>query len=557
MKPETAWVKPPQAITGRDHLGARVPCEALYAKLLPGITNVTNRARCYSFYPWVIWALANRYQPLSSAAFVEKLRRADCLFTLIGAWHSQEARSEWRHGGELVGRDVLLRVLNELERKGCRLSQYTHLDNKAGRYFMNPLGGLGQYYLGSLRELGVLERDGNALVQYTKERGAVLAEAFDNGVNRERFCAALEADTVTNDTLASLAAFCPCHLSMNTAEQQALLNLFFNRPGPFFEEDGQPRRHSLTLLLDLIAGLQDLSDRTELREADEYLLRICAYTRAWPDGRPWAVSRALEPIQEGWEIYQRNELLSVAMQGIFWAALMEFEEQGGLIENRQAFRARFVEIFVNEALEGAGEESFVAATHRARSQLPRLPDWANESHELQLAWRLVEASRTDAGREARGEVVRLSIAVLVALAARDVCADDPYMGILEADELVGYPINLFTFYAHARQTWQGMSLPEWLGWLVTEWGLDVHFRIALRKLRAGSGEKGESKDTFRIRPTDEGLEVVAAPWPEFSNPRLRQALHILCDLGALTRDDETHQFALTEQGRSLLEECRG
>lgn len=556
MKPATAWVKPPQAITGRDHLGVRVPCEALYAKLLPGITNVTNRARCYSFYPWLIWTLANRYQPLGSAAFVEKLRRADCLFTLIGAWHNQEAGSEWRHGGELVGRDVLLRVLKELNGKGRRLSHYTHLDDKAGRYFKNKLGGLGQYYLGSLRELGVLERDANALVQYTKERGTVLAEAFDDGVNREQFCVALDADKVTNDTLASLAEFCPCHLPINTAELRALLDLFFNRPGPFSEDDGQPRRHSLTLLLDLISGLQDVPNRTELPE-DEELLRICAYTGAWPDGRPWVVSRALEPIRKGWEIYQRNEMLSVAVQGIFWAALMEFEEQGGFIKNRQAFRARFIESFVNEALEGAGEESFAEATRRARSQLPHLPDWANESHELQMARKLIEASRTGAGREARGEVVRLSIAVLVALAARDARADDPYQGILDADELTGYPINLFTFYAHAHQTWQGMSLPEWLGWLVTEWGLDVHFRIALRKLRAGSGEHGESKDTFRIRPTDEGLEVVEAPWPEFSNPRLRQALHILCDLGTLTRDDESHRFALTEQGRALLEECRG
>ena len=46
------WVKPATPITGLDHLGSAAPCIAIYSTLLPGITNVTDRARYYSFYPW-------------------------------------------------------------------------------------------------------------------------------------------------------------------------------------------------------------------------------------------------------------------------------------------------------------------------------------------------------------------------------------------------------------------------------------------------------------------------------------------------------------------------
>ena len=51
---ETAWVKPAHEIGGLDHLGVQAPCIHIYSDLLPGITNVTDRARYYSFYPWLL-----------------------------------------------------------------------------------------------------------------------------------------------------------------------------------------------------------------------------------------------------------------------------------------------------------------------------------------------------------------------------------------------------------------------------------------------------------------------------------------------------------------------
>ena len=58
----TDWVSPAKAITGRDHLAVQAVSEHLYTGLLPGITNVTDRARCYSFYPWFVWAFDSRYK---------------------------------------------------------------------------------------------------------------------------------------------------------------------------------------------------------------------------------------------------------------------------------------------------------------------------------------------------------------------------------------------------------------------------------------------------------------------------------------------------------------
>ena len=47
MKVET-WVSPPK-LSVVLIAGSQAPCVLIYSQLLPGITNVTDRARYYSF----------------------------------------------------------------------------------------------------------------------------------------------------------------------------------------------------------------------------------------------------------------------------------------------------------------------------------------------------------------------------------------------------------------------------------------------------------------------------------------------------------------------------
>lgn len=74
-----------------------------------------------------------------------------------------------------------------------------------------------------------------------------------------------------------------------------------------------------------------------------------------------------------------------------------------------------------------------------------------------------------------------------------------------------------------------MASTELLRWVLLHWGIDTHLRVALRKLR------GQSQSTFRIRPSDQGLEVTGIPAAVHTRPRFNQAVRILKDIGALTR----------------------
>src|ERR1051325_7441154 len=132
--PAVAWLKGPQRIRGLDPLGVRAPCESLYTKLLPGINNVTDRARYFSFYPWLIWAVERHMGALKELPLYHTLRRADCVFTLIGLRHQTTSGPSKLHGG-LIGAITLSRALNQPgEGEALRLSEFATTDATPQRY---------------------------------------------------------------------------------------------------------------------------------------------------------------------------------------------------------------------------------------------------------------------------------------------------------------------------------------------------------------------------------------------------------------------------------------
>ena len=114
MNVQTDWVNPPEAINGQDHLAVQAPCINLYGRMLPGITNATDRARYYTFYPWVIWELEERGY-LYGEKFIDRFRKADCLFTLIAGRHAFTVGGEHEiHAAATVGSDNLSKQLKAI-----------------------------------------------------------------------------------------------------------------------------------------------------------------------------------------------------------------------------------------------------------------------------------------------------------------------------------------------------------------------------------------------------------------------------------------------------------
>lgn len=549
MKVTTGWVSPPQAIGGLDHLGTQAPCILIYSQLLPGITNVTDRARYYSFYPWLIWSFDQRYPEATADDFVEFYRRADCLLTLIAERHARMTdNNPERHGAAMVGRNQLLPALDGLQGEGrLRLSDYTASDSPT-RYFKNQLGGLKQYYAGTLSDLKLIDASAKPWVKYTIEHGEPLANAFDTTVLAERFWEAVERDEVGLADLDELDAFCPCRLAESGDECAKLTDLYFDRQGQY-EQEGIQRRHSLGVLLHLADSLAALGDDYDL---NEWVFRASTYTATLPGNQPWLIPEALQQTVGWWAIYQRNDMLSVSFQAILALALKELQPQDW--SKKQHFQSveEFATAFSRNAdlvspLNELGGHTFGGLVEVLKGDAPDLKNWEHDLHEIQLAYDLPFSW----GRgDEPSSILLQAIRVLVLLVLRDKPQQAPYGTLaITADDLRDYPINLVSFRDRVAR-WNDMPLEDFVADLVA-WCMNTHLRVALRKLR----QTGRS--SFHFRPSEQGIEAVGyIPPPSPTTPRFRQATQILRDIGALSRSDIAvpgSATVLSESGKQLLE----
>jgi hypothetical protein len=541
---QTDWVSPAKAITGRDHLAVQAVSEHLYTGLLPGITNVTDRARCYAFYPWFVWAFDKQSKKKNAEELVRVFRRAECLHTLIGIVHEIDEGDEWPHGGGLVGRDTLVAVANQIVAGATiRLSKYSKLEPAdQDRYFKHRLGGLGQYYLGPLKDLEVLDGSVQEGLKYTAEWGAELATIYDDHVDAKAFFDAVNDDRIDAKTARALNAFCPCHLREHKAEQDVLVKLLFCRgEGHLKSEAGDERRRTLTLLLHHAAALKNI--KNHYSDPDEFL-NSC-YTGVLPGSKTWSVPAGLVESRVGWGIYKRHELLAVAVQGLFWAGLTALLDEGGYIQDGPAYAEWFGKRFRGALGRGFASASFSKLVEARRRTLPNHSDWQSAEHEVNLADALLVAQK-DSDVE---QVVALSMNVLLSLVVRGIDLA-PYGSLVVADRFFEtYEINLFALQKCIGDSWQSLNGLQWLEWLAASWAIRVHFRVALRKLRY------QSQDSFRIVPLDDGYRVREAPRAQWSSPRLAQALRFLCDIGALElrEDIEERPYVLSPFGTQILE----
>lgn len=553
MEITTAWVRAPEPKSGLDHLSAQAPCISVYQQLLPGITNVTYRARCYSLYTWLIWSFDERYPKADAGKFEQIFRRADCLLTLIAERHARITdQDNERHGVSLVGREKLVPALTQIETGGhLRLSTYATRDDVESRYFKNRLGGLGQYYVGTLEDLGILAPREGSWIRYSLSDGLTLAKAIDAAVESDAFFALVEKDKVTVADLDSLAGFCPCQLSKSRKEHQLLLDLFFDRTNKFGAA-GEQRAKTLALLLDLAENLSD-KGRQDL-SVDVF--RSAIYTGYLPGKKSWKIPAALDETRQRWFLYQRNELLSLAIQGIFAVTLDLLQKEGITPLNSRACARWLCESDeASRVLKPYRKLTLAQIVAQTRKQLPPLADWTHEMHELHMGRSILRGYQF-IGNEIQihdhVELLKHSLQLLIQLVSRDKAADAPYGDLVfPSGFFEDHPINLASLQHRATDTWLGLTAGGLLEWLCVHWGIDAHLRVALRKLRS------DSRPTFQIQPTETGLRATGVPPPASTNPRITQTIQILIDIGALRRSDKHAYLTLTDLGRKLRGEITG
>ena len=549
MEIHTGWLAPPAAIGGIDHLGTQTPCQLVYAQLVPGITNVTDRARYYSLYPWLIWSYDQRFKDTDSAHFVQHFRRADFLLTLIAERHARSVEEpDFLHGAAMAGRTQLSNATKQLQETGAiDIDTFATREDVGTRYFKQTLGGLGQYYVGTLAELSLLNTEKRDWARYTATLGLSMAQTVDEVVHSDRFWKVVTSGRVLAKDLDALAAFCPCGLRAGTQEYTLLEELFFGE-GPHYAtaEGARQRRLSLALLLHLAQSLSAIDGAT----FDVMTFRGAMYSGHLPDGQQWQIPDTLRATRDCWRVYQTNELMSLAFLSLFASTLdvVATRQKGGetSFQTIEALASHIASDAFGDALEAACKTTSFAdyLDHLARSA-PSLGDWADDAHEHQLGNNLVGASRDE---HEKVDLVVYAFRLIAQIAIRIDESRPAYDGILLAEEdLQRYPINLASFRTRLT-TWRKASVREVLQ-DITQWCLTTHLSVALRKLR----EAGRS--TFRFRLGERGIEIVdVTPLPTRTTPRFNQSTQVLIDMGALRPSgaDRHADVVVTDIGRNWM-----
>jgi len=553
---EIDWIqRDRKVIDGLDHLGIELVSVNLYQAMLPGLTNVTNRARYYSFYPWAVHRYAqDGPKTRSKAAWRNWLRAIDYTYAVACMAYERELGQDL--GSSVVGADMARKMTKDeppsakIDLIGPSAVSVSGAVPESGAYFKNPEGGFGQYYKGPLRELGVLLEHGLSTwpdVKLSNYAGKRIAETLDaNESFQELKELALQGGARLSELGRIGKAIHPGAIEPDSEEATLLRQLFFGDDPDTCQgqqaERIKCRRESLLLMLHYLreSGSVDSDLAYEFRWG-------CASGRL-PDGRPWIVPASLADAARGWAAYQRNDLLNYCLECLFYSALLEVDRGPSRPEELVTLLTDTAMASVRADAERLGlpalpktVEKWIRAT-RAPDAAPTTDPWGPQS-----TWALADWLENAVAANDPVAMMAIAIRLLGRLATdRGDYDSHPFAPIPHAVEMAS------NHEVHLREWWGRVesrateSTAQFVKELLLEWVLFRHLRVATRKLA------NQGVSTYKFRPEEGRLLLVAErlPIPTLTAPRVRQGFRVMEDLHCIRR--VKGHASLSDLGASVL-----
>lgn len=245
-------------VRGLDPLGVQNTSEATFSLLLPGLNNVTGRIRYYSFYCWLLDAYSKINGDTNRQVQRQFIRRAEYIIALLSQYFEGDK-------GSIPGSNYAANDVNSNENGIFDLHAGTYKPDGTTRdtYWNYSSGAFGQYYLGSLRDIGLIsERESGSGVFFRTENetneyisGEKLANAFDSNISKENKNTLLDCISkgiITEKKLKSLLPdFNLTSIPKDTDEQDLLISLLLQKDYPIQieEEPNTFRKQTLKHLL--------------------------------------------------------------------------------------------------------------------------------------------------------------------------------------------------------------------------------------------------------------------------------------------------------------------
>jgi hypothetical protein len=202
--------RPMTFVRGLDPLGLQNTTEATFTVLLPGLNNVSRKIRYYPFYCWLLDLYGKEDRSLDPKNQRRFIRRAELIVALVNQCLPKPS-------GEIPGTDYAANWIgSSLLEFDLEEGTYSAPNETEGTYWKNATGAFGQYYLGSMRDIGVIRDhpENTSIAARTKlsdefVSGEALALAFEANLNtgdRELFLKAIGTGKIQRTELQSLTS---------------------------------------------------------------------------------------------------------------------------------------------------------------------------------------------------------------------------------------------------------------------------------------------------------------------------------------------------------------
>lgn len=506
-------------ITGLDPLGHQNASAIAYSTMLPGLNNVTGQIRAYAFYCWLLSEYAKVIESTDPRAQKQFIRRAEYIVALLSHHTGIEGIS---------GRQYASNRFNEgLESFDLQAGTYQSNGATSKTYWQYHFGIFGQYYLGSMRQIGLLEEPVDSanqpmgLYRRTSKKegvavsGEELAAAFDENidpVNKQLLLDCIAKGEVKVLELEQLATdFNLRKIDPATTEWQLTVDMLcsVDEPGTASETPTTYRKQTLRHVLSFASTVnQSFNERDFI---------IQAYRDKGFD------KGAEDACLTGWYYYQLNEYWQYAGTAILnglldyvekergpgWIGLSELLNQvtEALYTFIEAMLALSAEASIQDVIEAIGQDTF-----KLYQAVEKSRDIERMSYAFLLLLALYKENAQQANR----------LKEYIALLQWDI--RDDFLDFMKTDlKNLDQPIKTFI-----RQFFLSKVIHR-------------HTLVAYRKMGNGS----QSTEKFLLE--DNKLRVIGNFGPAFTGPRLGNLITFLNDLQLLSKEGK-----LTTRGINLI-----
>jgi hypothetical protein len=318
---QPVWTERATKSSGRDPLGMQATSVRIYRTLVPGLTNVTNRLRYYSFYCWAVATFNSEIHNNDTAHWRRFIRRAEALLALASYCHDKE------HSGGMAGREWAERLDRENLLHGLDFVDLSIQDTATTRarsidsYLAAPGGNFGQFYIASMLEVGLLARSkGVPLIADGPGRAMAAAYRKAVGPTGDLALQAIRNGSVATADLVAIGQAMGPHRIQLASEEMALLRGFICGYGGR-ANIGSARRSSAWLLMHYMRRLQEVGGDPTKHKDDH--VREAFYNGLMPGKQPFEAPGGTIKV---WRAYQANELCHAALAAIFNIMLNHAEE---------------------------------------------------------------------------------------------------------------------------------------------------------------------------------------------------------------------------------------